>query len=131
MVDARPRQSRRDRWATAEMRELVSAPYSTHPQQQCRGQSSSLRSHHPRLSPSRQALLPAHEQQQEQSGVALERSLPLLQQEEEVFWVNEGIHTGNIGGKKTLNKTRTQTEGKTWRLLYLVRCSVTVAYRRI
>ncbi len=95
MVDARPRRSRRDRWATAEMRELVSAPYSTHPQQLCRGRSSSLRSHHP----SRQALLPAHGQQQVQSGVALERSLPLLQQEEEVFRVNEGIHTGNTGGK--------------------------------
>ncbi len=96
MVNARPRRSRRDRWAMTEMRELVSAPYSTHPQQLCRGRSSSLRSHHP----SRQALLPAHGQQQVQSGVALERPLPLLKQEEEVFRVNEGIHTGNTGGKR-------------------------------
>ncbi len=49
--------------------------------------------------------------------MALERSLPLLQQEEE-FRAGEGIHSGNTTEKKTLNKTRKQTEGKTRRLLY-------------
>ncbi len=49
---------------------------------------------------------------QEQHGVAIEQSLPLLQQEGEVFKVGEGIH-GEQRKEKTLNKTYKQNGGET------------------
>ncbi len=48
---------------------------------------------------------------QKQSGVTLERSLPLLQQEEEEFRAKEGIH-GAQRKKKTLRENEKQMEGR-------------------
>lgn len=44
--------------------------------------------------------------------MVLERSVPLLQQAEEVFGMDEGIHEGNNGNKKHCMKTETKTEGE-------------------
>ncbi len=49
---------------------------------------------------------------QEQSGVALERFLPLLQQEEEVFRAKEGIHGEHTTETKNWVKTVNKTEGR-------------------
>ncbi len=48
---------------------------------------------------------------QEQSSMVLERSVPLLQQEEEEFGPDEGIHGDTQRKQRTEKKTINKTEG--------------------
>ncbi len=62
--------------------------------------------------------------------MVLERPVPLLQQEEEVFGTKESIHeTEHNGNKNTANESWKQNGGETCNKLFLlsVQCSVTTA----
>ncbi len=58
---------------------------------------------------------------QEQSSMVLERSVPLLQQEEEEFGPDEGIHGYTQLKQKTINKTEGRRRGNCCRLVLLSR----------